>query len=69
MFGSTYLCECTFSLMKAIKSKERSSLGHDLLKGQLRAATSNIKIDFNKLSSDTDESSEMSTSSDDDSDN
>lgn len=49
MFGSTYICESTFSLMKSIKSKERSSIKHLSLKNQLRVATTSIAIDFEKL--------------------
>ncbi|XP_050522733.1 general transcription factor II-I repeat domain-containing protein 2B-like [Daktulosphaira vitifoliae] len=49
MFGSTYLCEQTFSRMKCIKSKERSRLTDDHLRYLLRAATTKFEPDIKKL--------------------
>ncbi|XP_050519731.1 general transcription factor II-I repeat domain-containing protein 2-like [Daktulosphaira vitifoliae] len=49
MFGSTYLCEQTFSRMKCIKSKERSRLTDDHLHYLLRAATTKFEPDIKKL--------------------
>lgn len=49
LFGSTYLCEQSFSLMKQIKSKCRSRLSDTLLEGNLRIAISNIEPDIDRL--------------------
>ena len=50
MFGSTYLCEQTFSIMKINKSKHRNRLTDDHLRALLRGACSNdIKADFEEL--------------------
>ncbi|XP_024880519.1 general transcription factor II-I repeat domain-containing protein 2B-like [Temnothorax curvispinosus] len=46
MFGSTYLCECSFSKMKIIKSDKRSSLSDKSLTSLMRASSSNISIDI-----------------------
>jgi hypothetical protein len=67
MFGSTYICECTFSLLKSIKSKERSNLSHNLLKTQLKAATSSIAMDFEEICRDNYDNDAISTTSDDES--
>ncbi|KYN03873.1 General transcription factor II-I repeat domain-containing protein 2B, partial [Cyphomyrmex costatus] len=45
MFGSTYLCETSFSKMKLIKNERRSSLSDNSLPRLIRIATSNMKID------------------------
>ena len=47
MFGSTYICECSFSAMNIIKSKNRNQLGNNTMALQvcLRTATSNILVD------------------------
>lgn len=49
LFGSTYVCEQTFSVMKFNKSKHRSSVTDDHLSAVLRIATSDIQPDFNAL--------------------
>ena len=49
LFGSTYICEQTFSVMKYNKSKYRSSLTDDHLSAVLRISTSNIQPDFDTL--------------------
>ncbi|XP_029160323.1 general transcription factor II-I repeat domain-containing protein 2-like [Nylanderia fulva] len=45
MFGSTYLCECSFSKMKYIKTDRRSCLKDASLSSLMRISTSNIEID------------------------
>ncbi|XP_060878224.1 general transcription factor II-I repeat domain-containing protein 2-like [Metopolophium dirhodum] len=50
MFGTTYICECTFSNMKHIKSKERYRLTDETLGHLLRVSTTEIEVDFTKLS-------------------
>lgn len=47
LFGSTYNCEQTFSVMKFNKSKHRSSMTDDHLSAAI--ATSDIQPDFNAL--------------------
>ena len=49
LFGSTYICEQTFSVMKFNKSRYRSSLTDDHLSTVLRIATSDIQPDFSAL--------------------
>ncbi|KAM3836157.1 general transcription factor II-I repeat domain-containing protein 2A-like [Diretmus argenteus] len=49
LFGSTYVCEQTFSVMKFNKSKHRSSITDEHLLAVLRLATSDIQPDFNAL--------------------
>lgn len=49
LFGSTYLCEQSFSLMKQIKSRGRSRLTDEHLEGNLRIAVSNIEPDIDRL--------------------
>jgi len=49
MFGSTYKCESTFSIMKYIKSKYRSALTDESLSHLLRIATSNVSVDIPSL--------------------
>ncbi|KAM3850152.1 general transcription factor II-I repeat domain-containing protein 2A-like [Diretmus argenteus] len=49
LFGSTYVCEQTFSVMKFNKSKHRSSITDEHLSAVLRIATSDIQPDFNAL--------------------
>jgi hypothetical protein len=46
MFGSTYLCETTFSNMKFIKSRYRCSLTDESLQHFLRLGTTNITVDI-----------------------
>ncbi|KAL4104943.1 hypothetical protein QTP88_020219 [Uroleucon formosanum] len=50
MFGTTYICECTFSNLKHIKSKERNRLRDETLGHLLRVSTTEIEVDFTKLS-------------------
>ncbi|XP_069584553.1 general transcription factor II-I repeat domain-containing protein 2B-like [Ranitomeya imitator] len=49
LFGSTYVCEQTFSLMKFNKSRYRSSLSDDHLCAVLRISTSDIEPNFSEL--------------------
>jgi len=49
LFGPTYICEQTFSVMKFNKSKYRSSLTDDHLSAVLHIATSYIQPDFDTL--------------------
>ncbi|EZA57920.1 General transcription factor II-I repeat domain-containing protein 2A, partial [Ooceraea biroi] len=48
MFGSTYLCETSFSKMKLIKNEKRS-LSDDSLPRLMRLATYNMEIDVSTL--------------------
>jgi hypothetical protein len=41
-FSSTYICECTFSTMKHVKSKNRNQMGDKTLDACLRHDTTNI---------------------------
>ncbi|XP_066590714.1 general transcription factor II-I repeat domain-containing protein 2B-like [Prorops nasuta] len=45
MFGSTYLCECSFSKMKQIKNDLRSSMNDSTLTALMRTYLTNIEID------------------------
>ncbi|KAF1374389.1 hypothetical protein PFLUV_G00228590 [Perca fluviatilis] len=49
LFGSTYICEQTFSTMNFTKSRYRSSLTDDHLSAVLRISTSYIQPDFDAL--------------------
>ena len=49
LFGSTYICEQTFSTMNINKNKLRSNLTDAHLQSILRITTSNMNPDFNKL--------------------
>jgi hypothetical protein len=53
MFGSTYLCESTFSNMKFIKSRYRCSLTDESLRF-LRLGTTNITVDIPMLVKESD---------------
>ena len=48
-FGSTYLCEQTFSIVKYRKNKYCSQLSDEHLNAVLRISTSNMKADINEL--------------------
>lgn len=48
MFGSTYICESTFSSMKFIKSTHRNRLTDNHLQDLLKVATTSTRIDFDK---------------------
>ena len=52
MFGSTYVCESTFSTMKQIKSKNRNRMVNETLENSLRLATTNVGIDVKTIVSD-----------------
>jgi len=41
MFGSTYVCESTFSTMKQVKSENRTRMADEKTDHSLRLATSN----------------------------
>ena len=47
LFGSTYICEQTFSIMKVNKSENRSLLTDANLQSVLRISTSNLTPNFN----------------------
>lgn len=49
MFGSTYICEQTFSLMNINKSKIRNRLSDKNLESVLRVSTTNFEPDIPKL--------------------
>ena len=49
LFGSTYICEQTFSVIKFTKSRFRSSVTDDHLSAVLRISTSDIQPDFDAL--------------------
>lgn len=49
MFGSTYLCECSFSKMKFTKTEKRSCLNDESLSSLMRASTSKIPVDISSL--------------------
>lgn len=49
MFGSTYLCERSFSKMKLIKNDKRSSLSDESLSSLMRTSSSNISVDISSL--------------------
>jgi len=49
MFGSTYLCECSFSKMKFTKTEKRSCLSDILLSSLMRISFSNISVDISSL--------------------
>lgn len=49
LFGSTYICEQTFSVMRFNKSRYRSSLTDNHLSAALRISTSDIQPDFDAL--------------------
>jgi hypothetical protein len=49
MFGNTYLCEGTFSIMKFIKSRYRCSLTDESLQHFVRLGTTNITVDIPAL--------------------
>ena len=49
IFGSTYICEQTFSNMNMNKNKQRSSLTDNHLEDILKKATSNISPEYDKV--------------------
>lgn len=49
LFGSTYICEQLFSIMKLVKSKARNKITDEHLENSLRISTSAIKADLDKL--------------------
>lgn len=49
MFGSTYLCETSFSKMKFTKTSKRSSLHDASLSSLMLVSTSNINVDVSSL--------------------
>ncbi|KAJ8888901.1 hypothetical protein PR048_008395 [Dryococelus australis] len=46
MFGSTYICECPFSTMKMLKSKQRNRLSQEALKSNFRIVTTEMEADI-----------------------
>lgn len=51
LFGSTYICEQTFSIMKLNKSIQRNRLTNENLNSVVKVATTNITPDVKKLAS------------------
>lgn len=51
MFGSSYICECSFSAMNSIKSKKRVNLSDENLENLLRVATSKTEINLEEVMS------------------
>ncbi|MEE6463219.1 hypothetical protein FKM82_005821 [Ascaphus truei] len=49
IFGSTYICEQTFSIMNMNKNKQRSCLTNDNLEDFLKTSTTNMTPEYNKL--------------------
>ncbi|KAG6926376.1 GTF2I repeat domain containing 2 [Chelydra serpentina] len=49
IFGSTYICEQTFSIMSMNKNKQRSSLADNHLEDIMKISTSNMAPEYNKL--------------------
>ena len=49
MFGSTYICESTFSVMKRLKSNARNRLADETLDARLRLATTEVDVDIERL--------------------
>ena len=49
MFGSSYICESTFSVMKRLKSSTRNRLGDETLDACLGLSTTNINVDIERL--------------------
>ncbi|KAJ8872174.1 hypothetical protein PR048_025776 [Dryococelus australis] len=46
MFGSTYICECAFSIMKMLKLKQRNRLSQEALKFNLHIVTTEMEADI-----------------------
>ncbi|XP_076658381.1 general transcription factor II-I repeat domain-containing protein 2B-like [Halictus rubicundus] len=51
MFGSNYLCECSSSTMRSIKTEQRTLLNNSTLLSAMRTATSSVPIDISDLPS------------------
>uniref|UniRef100_A0A674JUH9 SPIN-DOC-like zinc-finger domain-containing protein n=1 Tax=Terrapene triunguis TaxID=2587831 RepID=A0A674JUH9_9SAUR len=49
IFGSTYICEQTFSIMNMNKNKQRSSLTDDHFEDIMKISTSNMTPEYDKL--------------------
>ena len=49
MFGSTYVCEGTFSTMKLVKSRNKNSMANQTLDNCLRLSTTSIDIDVETI--------------------
>lgn len=49
MFESTYLCECSFSKLKYIKTDKRSCLSNTSLTSLMRTSSLNILVDISSL--------------------
>ena len=51
MFGSTYVCESTFSTMKLVKSRNKNRMPNQTLNNCLRLSTTSIDIDIETIAS------------------
>lgn len=49
IFGTTYMCEQTFSKMKYVKSNYRANFSDDHLKSILTIGSSNLEPDFKEI--------------------
>ena len=49
IFGSTYVCESTFFVMKRLKSNARNRLADETLDACLRLATTEVDVDVEGL--------------------
>ena len=49
IFGSTFICEQTFSIINMNKNKQRSSLSNESLEDILKISTSHMYLDYHKL--------------------
>ena len=49
MFGSTYIFESTFSVMKRLKSNARNRLADETLDARLRLPTTEVDVDIERL--------------------
>ena len=51
MFGSTYTCERTFSVLNAVKKKHRNRLSNEHTSELVKAAITNLEPEYEKIMS------------------